>query len=214
MIPNGVDTTMWRPASLAPTASPELQDLRRRFAGRRVFLYMGRVATEKNVEALIKAWRLVRPAGCVLVIVGDGPLRSSLQASGAEPDLVWWGYEPSLELRVAFQQLAEVFLLPSLVEGLSLALLEAMASGTACVATDAGADGEVLEGGAGIVISTQGVTTQLRTLIPVLRDQPVLTAELGRRARARALERYTLEGNIDALEVLYGQLVPQGSLVA
>jgi glycosyltransferase involved in cell wall biosynthesis len=127
---------------------------------------------------------------------------------------VWWGYEPSLERRVAFQQLAEVFLLPSLVEGLSLALLEAMASGTACIATDAGADGEVLEGGAGIVISTQGVTTQLRTLIPVLRDQPVLTAELGRRARERALERYTLEGNIDALEKLYAQLIPQRSLVA
>jgi glycosyltransferase involved in cell wall biosynthesis len=214
VIPNGVDTTMWQPASLAAAASPDLQELRQRFAGRRVFLYMGRVATEKNVEALIKAWRLVRPAGCVLVIVGDGPLRSALQAPGDEPDLVWWGYEPSLERRVAFQQLAEVFLLPSLVEGLSLALLEAMASGTACIATDAGADGEVLEGGAGIVISTQGVTTQLRTLIPVLRDQPVLTAELGRRARARALERYTLEGNIDALEALYAELVPRSSLVA
>jgi hypothetical protein len=48
----------------------------------------------------------------------------------------------------------------------------------------------------------------------VLRDQPVLTAELGHRARARALERYTLEGNIDALEALYAELVPQGSLVA
>ena len=72
----------------------------------------------------------------------------------------------------------------------------------------------MLEGGAGIVISTQGVTTQLRTLLPVLRDQPVLTAELGRLARQRALERYTLEGNIDALEKLYSQLVPQGSLVA
>ncbi len=215
VIPNGVDTDTWRPAPLAGSASSlELGDLRQRFAGRRVFLYMGRVATEKNVEALIKAWRLVRPAGCVLVIVGDGPLRSALQATGDEADLVWWGYEPSLERRVAFQQLAEVFLLPSLVEGLSLALLEAMASGTACVATDAGADGEVLEGGAGIVISTQGVTTQLRTLIPVLRDQPVLTAELGRRARQRALERYTLEGNIDALEALYAQLVPQRSLVA
>jgi len=215
VIPNGVDTDTWRPAPLAGSASSlELGDLRQRFAGRRVFLYMGRVATEKNVEALIKAWRLVRPAGCVLVIVGDGPLRSALQATGDEADLVWWGYEPSLERRVAFQQLAEVFLLPSLVEGLSLALLEAMASGTACVATDAGADGEVLEGGAGIVISTQGVTTQLRTLIPVLRDQPVLTAELGRRARQRALERYTLEGNIDALEAPYAQLVPQRSLVA
>ena len=107
-----------------------------------------------------------------------------------------------------------MFLLPSLVEGLSLALLEAMASGTACVATDAGADGEVLEGGAGIVISTQGVTTQLRTLLPVLRDQPVLTAELGRRARQRALERYTLSQNIDQLEQLYADLVPQGSLAA
>lgn len=63
--------------------------------------------------------------------------------------------------------------------------------------------------GAGIVISTQGVTTQLRTLLPVLRDQPVLTAELGRRARQRALERYTLTGNIDALERLYGELCPQ-----
>ena len=128
-------------------------------------------------------------------------------------DRVWWGYEASLNRRVAMLQLAEVFILPSLVEGLSLALLEAMASGTACVATDAGADGEVLEGGAGIVISTQGVTTQLRTLLPVLRDQPVLTAELGRRARVRALERYTLSRNIDSLEALYADLT-QSRLVA
>ena len=173
---------------------------------------MGRVATEKNVEALLKAWRLVRPHGCVLVIVGDGPVRSNLQQTiGEEAGVAWWGYEPSLERRVAFQQLAEVFVLPSLVEGLSLSLLEAMAAGSACVATDAGADGEALDAGAGIVISTQGVTTQLRTLLPVLRDQPVLTAELGRRARARALERYTLTGNIDALEQLYRQLVPSRS---
>ena len=103
------------------------------------------------------------------------------------------GHEPDLATRMALLQCAEVFVLPSLVEGLSLALLEAMASGTACMATDAGADGEVLAGGAGIVLSTQGVTTQLRTLLPVLRDQPVLTAELGRRARQRALERYTIE---------------------
>jgi hypothetical protein len=40
----------------------------------------------------------------------------------------------------------------------------------------------------------------------VLRDQPVLTAELGRRARERALERYTLNGNINALEALYREL--------
>ena len=203
VIPNGVDNDLWSPAPGTP--GPVLSDLRRRYAGRRVFLYMGRITTEKNLEALLKAWRLVRPAGCVLLIVGDGPLRASLQHPG-EPDVEWWGFEAALERRIALLQLAEVFLLPSLVEGLSLALLEAMAAGTACVATDAGADGEVLEGGAGIVISTQGVTTQLRTLLPVLRDQPVLTAELGRRARARVIERYTLTRNIDALEQLYTDL--------
>ncbi|GDX76451.1 glycosyl transferase [Cyanobium sp.] len=203
VIPNGVDNDLWSPAPRTP--GPVLSDLRRRYAGRRVFLYMGRITTEKNLEALLKAWRLVRPAGCVLLIVGDGPLRASLQNPG-EPDVEWWGFEASLERRIALLQLAEVFLLPSLVEGLSLALLEAMAAGTACVATDAGADGEVLEGGAGIVISTQGVTTQLRTLLPVLRDQPVLSAELGRRARARVIERYTLTRNIDALEQLYTDL--------
>ncbi len=206
VIPNGVDGEVWSPAAAVPTQ--ELAALRQRFAGQRVFLYMGRITTEKNVEALLKAWRLVRPGGCVLVIVGDGPLRGLLQ-NASERDVIWWGVERSLERRVALLQLAEVFLLPSLVEGLSLALLEAMASGTACVATDAGADGLVLEGGAGIVIRTQGVTTQLRTLLPVLRDQPVLTAELGRRARARALERYTLRGAIDALEKLYGELTSQ-----
>jgi glycosyltransferase involved in cell wall biosynthesis len=199
VIPNGVDTDTWTPAGLG--SQRDLIDLRQRFGRRRVFLYMGRLSTEKNVEALLKAWRLVRPSGCVLLIVGDGPLRSALQHN--DDDVLWWGYEADLHRRVSLLQLAEVFLLPSLVEGLSLALLEAMACGKACVATDAGADGEALEGGAGIVISTQGVTTQLRTLLPVLRDQPVLTAELGRRARARVLERYTLSRNIDAIEALY-----------
>ena len=202
VIPNGVDIDTWSPAS--PAVQSDLNKLAQRFGRRRVFLYMGRLSTEKNVEALLKAWRLVQPQGCVLLIVGDGPLRSALQNN--DEDVIWWGYEADLRRRVALLQIAEVFLLPSLVEGLSLALLEAMACGKACVATDAGADGEALEGGAGIVISTQGVTTQLRTLLPVLRDQPVLTAELGRRARARVLERYTLSSNIDALEKLYGDL--------
>ena len=82
-----------------------------------------------------------------------------------------------------------------------------MATGTACVATDAGADGEVLEDGAGIILNTEGVTSQLRTLLPVLRDQPVLTRELGRRARLRVEEKYTLQQNIDSLETLYSNVL-------
>ena len=213
VIPNGVDTDRWAPAGPA-TPPATLKQVRDRLGQQRVFLYMGRLATEKNVEALLRAWRLVEPQGCRLVIVGDGPLRSSLMNQYGNDEVLWWGYEPDLDTRVALLQCAEVFVLPSLVEGLSLALLEAMASGTACIATDAGADGEVLEDGAGIVMSTQGVTTQLRTLLPVLRDQPVLTAELGRRARARALERYTINRNIDAIETLYAALLEQRTPLA
>ena len=213
VIPNGVDVKRWSPAS---TGAPSflLQRIRQRLGWKRVFLYMGRIATEKNVEALLRAWRLVSPQGCQLVIVGDGPLKSSLQNTYNDADIIWWGYEADLDTRVALQQCAEVFVLPSLVEGLSLALLEAMASGTACVATDAGADGEVIGGGAGIVMSTQGVTTQLRTLLPVLRDQPILCSELGRRGRSRILERYTLSRNIDAIENLYRELLPTQFMAA
>jgi glycosyltransferase involved in cell wall biosynthesis len=213
VIPNGVDVKRWSPA---PTGAPSflLQRIRQRLGWKRVFLYMGRIATEKNVEALLRAWRLVSPQGCQLVIVGDGPLKSGLQNTYNDADIIWWGYEADLDTRVALQQCAEVFVLPSLVEGLSLALLEAMASGTACVATDAGADGEVIGGGAGIVMSTQGVTTQLRTLLPVLRDQPILCSELGRRGRSRILERYTLSRNIDAIENLYRELLPTQFMAA
>ena len=205
VIPNGVDPRHWHPGS---------SDLQQRFDGRRVFLYMGRLATEKNVEALLRAWKLVQPEGCVLVVVGDGPLRNTLETTYSSDNIIWWGYEADQQRRAALLQAAEVFLLPSLVEGLSLALLEAMASGCACVATDAGADGEVLAGGAGIVISTQGVTTQLRTLLPVLRDQRLLTAELGRQARRRVMERYTLSANIDSIERLYRELNSPLPLVA
>ena len=220
VIPNGVDTHQWTPSGLGPeagitaTSGSPLGQVRARLGQERVFLYMGRVATEKNVEALLQAWRLVNMEGCRLVIVGEGPLRTTLQNSYDEDNVLWWGYESDLATRIALLQCAEVFVLPSLVEGLSLALLEAMASGCACVATDAGADGEVLIGGAGIVLSTLGVTSQLRTLLPVLRDQPVLTRELGRQARERVLQRYTMARNIDSLERLYGELIRREPLAA
>ena len=104
-------------------------------------------------------------------------------------------------------QIAEVFFLPSLVEGLSLSLLEAMSTGTACVATDAGADGEVLNNGAGIVISTDNVAAQLKTIIPILVDHPSFTKDLGKKARDRVIERYTISKNIDSLEKVYIELI-------
>ena len=175
----------------------------------RIFIYMGRIANEKNIEALLKSWRQTKTNNCKLVIVGDGPMKPTLENSFSnlgEDKLIWWGEEIDLETRVAIMQISEVFFLPSLVEGLSLSLLEAMSSGTACVATDAGADGEVLNNGAGIVISTDNVATQLKTIIPILIEHPSFTKSLGEKARERVFARYTIRKNIDALEKVYFDL--------
>ncbi len=209
IIPNGVDTSLWTPKAEKSIESEE-REVQKKLGKKRVFLYMGRIATEKNVEALLKAWKQINTNGCQLVIVGDGPLRPTLENNFLSTDecvIRWWGYEADLKTRLALLRCTEVFILPSLVEGLSIALLEAMATGTACIATDAGADGEVLKDGAGITLSTESVTSQLKTLLPVLREHQFLTSQLGRRARLRVLEQYTLKNNIDSLECLYKKLL-------
>jgi len=209
IIPNGVDQNIWKPLD---RINKNHNLIREKIGDKRIFLYMGRIANEKNIEALLKAWRQTKSKNCVLLIVGDGPMKPSLEHNFSDlekRDLIWWGEESNLEIRVAIMQLAEVFFLPSLVEGLSLSLLEAMSSGTACVATDAGADGEVLDSGAGIVISTDDVTTQLKTLIPILENHPDFTKILGIKARERVIERYTIEKNINHLEKVYSQINEQ-----
>ncbi len=209
VIPNGVDASLWTPKA-EKSIEPVEKKVKEKLGKKRTFLYMGRIATEKNVEALLKAWKSIDTNGCQLVIVGDGPLRPTLEKnflSTNDCQILWWGYEADLKTRVALLKYTEVFILPSLVEGLSIALLEAMATGTACIATDAGADGEVLKDGAGITISTESVTAQLKTLLPVLREHQFLTSELGRRARQRVIEQYTLTHNIDSLERLYRKLI-------
>jgi len=205
VIPNGVDENKY---------SPGESDLKAHFGAERLFVYQGRVSAEKNVESLLRAWKYCRLGNeSKLVIVGDGPLVSSLKPFyNKRHGVIWLGFVADEEKRIEILRAADVFILPSLVEGLSLSLLEGMACGIACVATDAGADGEVLEEGAGVVLSTNRVTTQLKTLLPLLQDHPELTKVLGEKARARVLDRYTLNCNITELESLYQQAVRAKSM--
>jgi glycosyltransferase involved in cell wall biosynthesis len=202
VIPNGVDVQKY---------SPGASTLKSQFNAQRLFVYQGRIATEKNVEALLRAWKQSELGdSSKLVIVGNGALSASLMPFyGEEYNIIWLGFIANEQQRIEILQAADVFILPSLLEGLSLSLLEAMACGVACVATDAGADGEVLENGAGVILNTRWVTSQLRTLLPQFRDHPEWTTLLGQKARARVLERYTLSRNITQLEKLYAEVLQQ-----
>ena len=201
VIPNGVDTQKY---------CPGFSNFKAEVGANRVFLYQGRISPEKNVESLLKAWKQSNMGvGAKLVIVGNhGPLAASLTPFyGVEHGIVWMGFIASEQRRIEILRGTDVFVLPSLVEGLSLSLLEAMACGLACVATDAGADGEVLEKEAGVILKTQGVATQLKILLPQLRDHTAWTTILGTNARQRAEERYTLSDNIAQVEKLYSELL-------
>lgn len=202
VIPNGVDALKY---------SPGASNLKAEIGAKRVFVYQGRIAIEKNVESLLKAWKKSEMAASSrLVILGDGPLAPALKSSyNEEHGIIWLGFVGDEERRIEILRGSDVFILPSLVEGLSLSLLEGMACGVACLATDAGADGEVLSGGAGVVLKTEGVAGQLRTLLPMLEDQPEFTTILGQKARQRVIERYTLSNNITLLERLYQEILQQ-----
>jgi glycosyltransferase involved in cell wall biosynthesis len=202
VIPNGVDVEKY---------SPGFSKLKTQLNAQRIFVYQGRIAAEKNVESLLRAWKQAdMRASSKLVIVGNGSNAPSLMSAyGADHGIIWMGFVADEQQRIQILRGSDVFILPSLVEGLSLSLLEAMACGVACLATDAGADGEVLEEGAGIVLSTQRVSTQLQTLLPMFQDHPELTTLLGRKARQRVLDRYTLSQNIAQLEDLYRQVLQQ-----
>ncbi|CAN1209402.1 glycosyltransferase family 4 protein [Tumidithrix helvetica PCC 7403] len=200
VIPNGVDTEKF---------SPGYSNIKEELKADRLFVYQGRLAPEKNVEALLKAWRKLKmPQGCKLAIVGSGPLANSFKATyGNDPSIIWMGFIASEARRIEILRGTDVFILPSFVEGLSLSLLEAMSCGVACLATNVGADGEVIAEGAGMVLDSQKVYSQLCMLLPLFVTHPELIGILGHKARQRVLTKYTLNSNISQLEKLYAQVL-------
>ena len=111
-----------------------------------VLLYVGRLAAEKNVALALEAWERVRQSqpDARMVVVGDGPMRSSLQRRW--PQACFMGMLRGEALARAYAS-ADVFVFPSLSETFGNVTLEAMASGLCTVAFDAAAAGVLIENG-------------------------------------------------------------------
>jgi glycosyltransferase involved in cell wall biosynthesis len=201
VIPNGVDIDKY-----APGASEFKQTLE----ASALVGYLGRVDPEKNVDILVRAFQDVdAPEDVKLVVIGNGSEKRRLDRRYGNARVVFTGQVMEEAKRIAMLRAMDIFVLPSMVEGLSLSLLEAMACGVAPVATDVGSDGEALRG-AGILVDTKDLDGQLRLALRTLIEFPDFRAELGRRARARAVERYSLSDNLDRLLAVYRALRPAG----
>src|SRR5437879_11245580 len=155
-----------------------------------VVRYLRRVDAEKNVEALSKAFQDVEsPEDTKLLVVGGGSERRRLERRFSGKRVHFTGQVLDESERIAMLRAMDIFVLPSVVEGLSLSLLEAMACGAASIATDVGSDGEALRG-AGLVLDPREIDGQLRLGPQTPIDYPEFRADPARRCRARAGERY------------------------
>lgn len=198
VIANGVPDPGHPPRPVGPpsTAAP-------------VVLHFGRLAQGKGIDVLLASFRALldgwpgEPAPR-LVIAGDGPLlateRARAETLGIDDHVAWLGHRDDLPALLAA---AQVVVLPSLREGLSLALLETMAAGRPVVATSLGGNLEALDGGrCGRLVPPADAVALTVAVRELLGDSPAAEA-LGAAARRRYVATYRLERMVDDYLALY-----------
>ena len=139
VLSRGVETSQFSPARRSQT----LRNSWRAGSGDLVCLHVGRLAKEKNIGAVIEAYRSIQAhqPSAKLVFVGDGPLRKTLET--ANPDIIFSGALKGDALAQHYAS-GDMFLFPSLTETFGNVVPEALASGLAVVAFANGAALELI----------------------------------------------------------------------
>lgn len=182
VVPNYVDTDLFRDYGV--DRDPDL------------VVYVGRIAPEKNLRALLRA---IERSSLRLVIIGNGPLRDELEREfrGLADRVAWVGNARNSELPTILNR-SGMFVLPSLYEGHPKSLIEAMACGAPVIGCDSPGIREVVEHCVNGLLcdrSAEGI----RGAIEELRSNAELRRNLGRAGAAFVRERFSLE-RIAALE--------------
>lgn len=195
VIPNGVDLTRWRVAS----GEERVEAAAALGLGRGpIVVCVGRLAVQKGQDLLLDAWpRVTEKVPATLVFVGDGPERAALEARASGSVRFVGDQDDARPWLVA----ADVVVLPSRWEGMSLVLLEAMATGRSIVATDVAGTHEALSDAGGIV-PVEAVGALATSLIERLGD-PALRTREELAARARVEARHDLRATLASVNALY-----------
>jgi sugar transferase (PEP-CTERM/EpsH1 system associated) len=211
---NGVDTDRFAPAAAGRAqiaGSPFHHD-----TGGWLLGTVGRMQTVKAQPLLVRAFlRALDLAPHLrgrlrLVLVGDGPLRAEceqlLARAGATP-LAWVAGERA-DVPDVMRGL-DCFVLPSLAEGISNTILEAMSGGLPVIATDVGGNADlVADGDTGLVVPAGDVEALALGIVRMARD-PAAARAMGRAGRERVLQRFSLQAMLDAYEALYREVLGQ-----
>ncbi len=189
VVPNGVDPIAFAPERAARAPEDEFR-----------ILFVGRLHSQKNVGVLLESVAaLVALPGprVVLEIVGDGPERAALEQrateTGATAVVRWHGWIDKPALLGCYQR-AQVFVNPSLYEGMPNTVLEAMACGVPVVASRIGGNEDlVIEGETGFLFDL-AAPQQLTAALQRLRLAPQLGSDFGARGRQRVTDAFSWPG--------------------
>ncbi len=201
---NGVDTDRFQPGP-APAGDFPFDPSVHWIVGT-----VGRMQTVKNQPLLARAFvRAIEVSPALrsrlrLVVIGDGPLRAPTQAVLDEAGLGSLAWMPGERADIAqVMRGFNCFALPSLAEGVSNTILEAMACGLPVVATDVGGNAELVSSGrTGLVVPAGDAEAMARALASLAGD-PARAAAMGREGRAEVLRRFSLEAMVGAYRQLY-----------
>jgi glycosyltransferase involved in cell wall biosynthesis len=176
-----------------------------------VFLYVGRVAPEKNIQILIEAFRLIPDYEKVrLLVVGEGPYRKRIE-SLKDTRIGLLGFQDSDALSQIYNG-SDLFVFPSLTDTFGLVVLEAMASGLPVAAFDVmGPRSSVTDGRNGLLADRTDAGSFSEIMLCLHRD-PGLREILSNAARQHALDhgwQRVLDRSIRIYERLAG-LLPSG----
>lgn len=211
---NGVDAQRFRPAEARQSmAGCPFTDPSCWLIGT-----VGRMQTVKDQTTLVRAFiRALEIApelkeSLRLVLIGDGPLRAQSQVLLAQADcaaLAWLPGERS-DVPEILRGL-DCFVLPSLAEGISNTILEAMASGLPVIATDAGGNGELVEAGrSGELVPVGGVEAMAQSIVGYARDRQRARGA-GRLGRAAVERQFSLAAMVRQYQGLYDRLLQVSS---
>lgn len=155
-----------------------------------VLLHVGRLAAEKNLLQLAKAWQQVRgetdnPERLRLVVVGDGPMRPALQRQ--LPEAIFTGWLNGKALATAYAS-ADIFVFPSVIETFGNVVIEAMASGLAVSAFDAAAAHQHIRDRFSGCLATVGDSAQFVSNLQWLIDDAEARRSVRIHARHRACQ--------------------------
>jgi len=177
---------------------------------------VGRLVPIKDHQTLLKAAALLSGSGIDVrvLLVGSGPQREKLQSRAID----------ALEGRVCFAgdsnrvpemlNAMDVFVLPSLGEGMSNTLLEAMACGLPVLATNVGGNPELIENNVNGCLFTPGDAEWLASKLKFLTRDPSLVHQLGTSARRRTIETFSLSRMLETYRSFYLDLVARRRVAA